>query len=228
MALKNIPENQRPREKAMLEGVDKLSDSELIAILLRNGTIGTSVIELANKLLIDFKGLSSLLMADISSLLKIKGINMVKAIQLKTCYEIATRLNKINYENHKITLDNPKAVYKRYSLYATSKQQEIFYVIYLNVKLQIIKEETLFSGGINYSIVDLKLVFKNALSCNASKIICFHNHPTGEALPSNEDIIITKQLIEMSKIVNIRIVDHIIIGKGEYYSIIENKHYFEE
>ncbi len=226
MPLKNIPKGERPREKAMQQGIQSLSDAELVALLLRSGIKNCSVLELANQLLIEFKGLTHLFQADLQFLMKIKGINAVKALDIKVCYEIANRLNKRSEVDRKRTILSAKDVYLQYHLFAQQSHQEFFYVIFLNIKLHILQEEKLFVGGFESSNIDLKVIFKKALLCNASKMICFHNHPSGDATPSPEDILLTQQIKKMGEIVHIRLLDHVIIGTNNYYSLIENKQYF--
>ncbi len=226
MNLKNIPQFERPREKALKNGIENLSDGELIAILLQNGTKGVSVLELANQLLVHFGGLNALLKADLNELIHIKGIHQVKALELKVCYELANRLNQTQEHKKKITITCAKDVYDRYHLQATNYCQEVFYVLFLNIKLQIVKEEKMFVGGSEASYVDVNLLFKKAMQWNAKKIICFHNHPSGDATPSSADILLTQRMIELGDFLQIKVLDHLVLGKNQYYSIIEKKQYF--
>jgi len=226
MTLKNIPLDERPREKALKNGVEILSDSELIAIILHNGTKGTSVIELANQIIVEFGGLNHLLKADLKWLIKIKGINKAKAIELKVCYELANRLNLAIAKKQKKSIKSAIDIYQRYHLQIGNCKQEIFYALFLNVKLQVIQEEKLFIGGSDTSFIDLKILFKKALLCDAKKIICFHNHPSGESLPSEADLLLTQKMLKIGEFMNIKILDHLILGNGEYYSIVEKKQYF--
>lgn len=228
MNLKNIPHLERPREKALKNGIESLSDGELIAILLQSGTKGISVLELANQLLVQFGGLTSLLKAELNDLTLIKGIQKVKALELKVCYELANRLNQARENKKKIVITSAKEVYMRYHLQATNYCQEVFYVLFLNVKLQVLKEEKMFVGGSEASYVDLNLLFKKAIQWNAKKMICFHNHPSGDATPSQADFLLTQRMLQLGEFLQIKVLDHLILGKNQYYSLIERKQYFIE
>ncbi len=228
MPLKNIPISERPREKAMQKGVSSLSDAELVALLLRSGIKNCSVLELANQLLVEFGGLSNLFNTDIQLLMKVKGISKVKALDLKVCYELATRLNKDNKNSKKRVIQSTKQVFQQYRLFARQSSQEFFYVIYLDTKLQVLQEEKLFVGGLDRSVIDLKVIFKKAILCNACKIICFHNHPSGDSKPSKEDYAVTQSIVELGKVCKVTLLDHIIFGSDNYYSILGNQKYFDD
>lgn len=216
--LKNVPKNERPREKAILHGVDSLSDKELLAIILRCGTKDENVLELSNNILNKYYNFNNLANCTYEELTLIKGIKQAKAIELLAIMEIAKRIQKSKINNLK-KISHPDEIYEYFSILLKEEKQENFMVIFLNIKSHIIKYETLFVGGINNSIIDVNLIFKKAINYGSTKIICLHNHPSGDPTPSIQDISITKKIIEIGEMLNIKVLDHIIIGKKNYVSL---------
>ncbi|MEG0267141.1 MAG: DNA repair protein RadC, partial [Bacilli bacterium] len=146
----------------------------------------------------------------------------VKAIELLACIELGKRINTKIISINNIKFTNPEIIYEYYKQTLGNKKQEHFYCIYLDNAKKIVKEKLLFIGTIDYSMVTPREVFKEAYLCDATGIICIHNHPSGNVLPSKEDINLTNKLIELGNLFNISIVDHIIISKTGYYSLYEN------
>lgn len=224
MNLKSIPPEERPREKALLKGIDGLSNAELIALILNSGYKNCSVIEIANKLLIQFGGLKKLFKTPLCEIKKIKGINEAKALKIKAISELIYRVSANPEEYfHGKYIKSASDVYKKYVVQLNSYNQEKFIVLLLNYKNKIIKEEILFAGGISSSIVDIKILIKKAIENEASKVICLHNHPSGDKTPSQEDIMITSKIRNALYLCDIKLLDHIIIGKNGYFSMAENK-----
>lgn len=215
--IKNIEISQRPREKALLNGIKSLSTKELLAIIIRCGTKDVSAIEIADLLLSNYGSLSNLLNSDIYGLMKIKGIKKAKAIEIMAILELTKRISNESNKNV-LSIREAEDVYKIFKMELENEQQEHFVVLFLNVKLVIIKRETLFVGGETSSIIDINLLFKKALICGARKIICIHNHPSGDSTPSNEDIKLTDKIRKVCEIVKIDLLDHIIIGRNNYFS----------
>ena len=220
--IKDIPQSERPRERLIKNGVDSLSNEELLAIVLKTGTRGSSAKELASEILSKIGSIKKLRDINYESLSKIKGIGMSKACELLSIIELGKRINKEIDSIINISLTSTDMVYKFYKDKIGDKQQEYFYCIYLDNRKKIINEKLLFIGTVNYSLVHPREVFKEAYLLGASSIICVHNHPGGNPIPSKQDFEITNKLIEAGKILGIQVLDHIIICKNNYYSFLEN------
>ena len=211
-----------PREKILLKGVESLSNSELIAVLLRTGTKEKSVMELANDILMyDSRGIRFLKEASIEELCEIDGIGISKASLIKAALELGVRISESIPEKYSIR--NPWDIYEYYMESMRYLNHEIFKTVLLNTKNEIISDINISSGTLNSSLVHPREVFKYAIKKSANKIILMHNHPSGCTKPSNEDINITKRLVECGRIIGIEVIDHIIIGDGSYFSFKENK-----
>ena len=224
-SFKNMPLNQRPREKALQKGIETLSDSELLAIILKTGSKNYSVMELSTSLLVKNHGLMNLLTSDFNKLCSFDGVNKVKALEILTIYEICKRLISYkDFQNKKIIKNNYE-VYERYKLELENINQEKLICLYLNLKNELIKEETLFIGGETFANIEPKIIIKKALNYNSSRIYLIHNHPSGDSNPSVADIEVTKNIFLCAKIFNIEIIEHLIIGKDNYYAILEKKLY---
>lgn len=220
--IKDIPINDRPCERLIEHGVENLSNEELIAIIFKTGLKGTSAKDLANLLLSKIGNIKKLNDINYEYLRKIKGIGQSKACNLLAAIELGKRINREVDSIKNIKLNNSEIVYKFYKDKLGDKKQEYFYAVYLDNQKKIIGDKLLFIGTINYSLVHPREVFKEAYLLGASAIICIHNHPSGNPLPSKQDYDITTSLIESGKILGIKVVDHIIICKNNYYSFLEN------
>ena len=219
--IKDIPTNERPRERLKEVGVENLSDKELLSIILKTGTKDKNVSDLALDILNKYS-LSNLKDITINNLTKIKGIGEVKAIELIASIELGKRIFLKEKPTNK-NLTSPKEIYEYTKYLFYDKKQEYFYALYFNNKQQLLNTKLLFIGTINQSITHPREVFKEAYLLSASSIICIHNHPSTDTTPSNADITFTKALIEIGKIQNIPILDHIIVGDDNYYSFYEHK-----
>lgn len=222
--IKEMPEQERPRERLSSNGVKGLSNVELLAILLRTGNKNKSVIELSKDVLYNLNNFEDFKKITYEELLKIPGIKEAKASTIIAAIEFGRRILK-NEEvvNNKITSSHD--VYYELKEIAEN-EQETFYCIYLNTKLNIIKKELIYKGTVDKIVIHPREIFKNAIKYNSSYIILVHNHPTGDSKPSKADLITTEQLIEVAHIINIEIIDHIIIGRNEFYSYKENRKFF--
>ena len=207
--LKEVPVFDRPREKAIKYGVNSLSNIELIAILLRTGSKQDNVLDVAEKL-------SLLKDMTISELMKFKGIGKTKAITILASIELGLRVLETSKENTFYT--SPEAVFEYFYPKLRLKNKECLYAMYLDVKGQLIKEQLITQGTINSSLMDGKDIFKWGVKLSASAIILVHNHPSGDPTPSLADLKATEKLIQMSKYVDMIILDHIIIG-NDFYSM---------
>lgn len=219
MKIKDLPLEERPRERLINYGVDSLSNEELIAILLKTGTVNNSAKSLAQNVL---KNIDNINNVRINNLIAIKGIGISKACTIIASLELGKRLN-----NKVLTLknkfNNPKIIFEYYQTRLKDIKQEHFYAIYLDSKNKIIDDKLLFIGTINASLVHPRDIFKEAYLLNAASIICIHNHPSGNPVPSKEDMLLTKDLTKIGVLMGIKVIDHIIIGENNYYSFYENK-----
>ena len=220
--IKDIPKDDRPIERLVINGVEHLSNEELIAIILKTGTKGMSSKEIATDLLSKIGNIKELNNIDLRYLKRFKGIGITKGANLIASIELGKRINREVDILNGIKLTNSELVFKFYKDKIGDKNQEYFYCVYLDTSKRVIDDKLLFIGTINYSLVHPREVFKEAYLNGASSIICIHNHPSGNVFPSAQDIDITKNLISVGNMLGIKIVDHIIIGKNKYYSFFEN------
>lgn len=219
--VKDMALEERPREKMLLSGAKNLSNAELLAILLRTGTKKRNAIELANDIINkDSQGIRYLQDMSIEELCKIEGIGLSKATQIKAALELGLRIS--SYRPNKYKVKNPWDIYKYYMEGLRYKQNEVFKVVLLNTKNEIITDVDVSVGTLNSSLVHPREVFIEAIKRSSNKIILIHNHPSGSIEPSVEDKNITKRLISCGEIIGIEVIDHIIIGDGMYFSFKEN------
>lgn len=212
--IKDMPKFDRPREKLQKYGTDKLSDAELLAILLKTGTKDLNVLKLAQKILQKFEN-EKFIDITIDELKTIHGLGPVKASEVVACFELGRRMLK----GKKISiLLSPKNVWERMEDIRGSKKEH-FVVFYLDSRNQEIKREIISVGTLNESLVHPREVFESAIKNNASSIIIAHNHPSGDLEPSEADIEITKKLIHAGKVLDIKIIDHLIVTKDSYLKI---------
>ncbi len=218
--IKDLPTEEKPREKAQKIGIENLTTSELLAILLRTGTKEKNAKELAIDILNQMENLKGIKNSKINQLAKIKGVGQVKAITLLSALELGYRLNFPPYKN-KIKIDKSEDVYNEFKNLFYNTTQEKFLTIFLNIRLEVIDYKIMFIGSSNQSIVEPKSVFKEAILYDASKIIIVHNHPSGNPIPSKEDISLTKNFQKIGSLLEIPLIDHLIFGKDTYYSFYE-------
>ena len=220
--IKILPDSDKPRERLYMYGSEYLSNEELISIILKTGTKKLSVKEVSLKLLECVGDISKFRDIGINSLMQIDGIGMVKAIEIKAALEFGRRvyMNKDNVK--KIFFNSADIIYNYYKDMLIDKKQEYFYCIYVDTKGKYINKKCLFVGTINSSVVHPREIFKEAYLLSANGIICVHNHPSGDSKPSKEDISITKKIKEISIIHGIKLIDHVIVGNGNYFSFFDN------
>lgn len=221
MSIKFLAEDDRPREKFLLNGKNVLSDAELLAIIIKMGHKEESAVELARTILksVDqnWNNLSKLSVKDLT---KFKGIGTVKAIEILTALEIGRR-RAAQEVPEKIQISNSEDTFKILHPMIGDLQTEEFWAIFLNQSNKVLKKEKLSAGGINLSVVDIRVLFKSALENFATGIIVAHNHPSGNLKPSQADLSITKQIAEAGKILNIQLIDHLIITQNSWLSFVE-------
>ncbi len=220
--IKDIPTSDRPIERLIQKGSDSLSNEELLAILIRTGTKGKSSKELASNILSSIKNIQELKNLNFKQLTQIDGIGPSKAAILLSTIELSKRMNQTVHTIIKKKGNNPAFIFEYYQSILQDKTQEYFYAIYLDQAKTIIQDKLLFIGTINYSLVHPRDIFKEAYLLSASSIIIVHNHPTGNVLPSQNDIDTTNNLVKIGSLLGIKVIDHIIIGSHHYYSFFEN------
>ena len=221
MKLEELPKEERPRERLLNYGSESLSNQELLAILIKNGTKSKSCKDLSLEVLKKINIISDLQDITVEQLTEIPGIGKVKAIEILASIELGKRIFLAKNNKSKLKLKNAKDIYDEMKYLFYGKKQEYFYCLYFNNKLELIERKLLFMGTINRSIVHPREIFKHAYLNSASSIVCIHNHPSNDIKPSREDIYLTRQLIEIGKMNGILIADHIIVGDDIYYSFFE-------
>jgi len=218
-SFKTLPQEDMPREKLNKYGAKVLTDSELLAIILRTGNKQEDVFKLSKKLLAKHN-LKSLSRIRINSLKKELGIGDAKASQIISCFELGRRLAAFK-EDKKPIIKEAKDIVKIFMPEMSSLKKEHFKGIYLDSRRRVLKEETIFIGSLNESVIHPREIFQIALNENAAALILLHNHPSGDPSPSKFDINVTKELVEAGKILGIEVLDHIIIGSKKYFSFKE-------
>ena len=219
LKIKDLPLEERPREKLMKYGSKSLNNAELLAIILRNGSKKENVLELSRKLL-EKNNIRLLSRKRINSLKNNLGVGEAKACQIVACFELGRRLAAFKY-NKRQRINNAKDIAKLFLVGMSSLRKEHFKVIFIDSRKMMMKEETVFIGTLNSSVVHPREIFQSALDEGAAAVILVHNHPSGDPEPSDDDIRITKQLIKAGGILGIDVLDHIIIGNNKYFSFRE-------
>lgn len=220
--IKDIPKSDRPIERLINNGAEFLSDSEILAILIKTGTREKSAKTIADEILKKYKSLNELKNINLEQLTKIKGIGVTKAVSILTAFELSRRINNQIMSLNETKITNSSLVFEYYKNKIGDKNQEYFYCLYLNTAKKVIKDKLLFIGTVNKSVVHPREIFKEAYLLSASGIICVHNHPAGSVFPSKEDINLTKKLVEIGELLGVKIIDHVIITNNNYYSFFEN------
>jgi DNA repair protein RadC len=219
MRIKDISKENRPMERLEKKGASTLSDAELLAVILKTGNKEENVIDMSNRLISKY-GISKLSNCSLTELQEIKGIGKVKASQILALFEFNKRhnLSKINNNSIKCAKD----VFE-YASQKLPNDKEHFMILHLDSKNRIIKDEIISIGILNASIIHPREVFKSAIKESANSIILVHNHPSGDPNPSKEDEDTSEKLFEAGNLLDIKVLDHVIVGKDEWFSFKENK-----
>ncbi len=221
MSIKFLAEDDRPREKFLLKGKNSLSDAELLAIILGSGSREESAVELARKILNSVNNnWHNLSLLHIGDLIKFKGVGEAKAISVATALEIGRR-KAAQEVPERVQISCSKDSYNLLQPVLADLQTEQFWVVFLNQNNRIITKMGLTSGGINQSVVDIRVLFKHALDHLATGVIIAHNHPSGNLQPSSHDINITKQIEKAGDLLQIKLLDHIIVAQNSYFSFAD-------
>ncbi len=220
MLLKDLPFDARPREKLLTRGPQALADAELIALLLRTGFKGTSVVQLAQNMLDGFGGLNGLLQAGPDDLKRVKGLGPAKRAEVSAVLELARRSLKQELVERPL-FDSPARVKEYLRLQIGSLKHEVFVVMFLNAQNRLLASEEMFRGTLTQTSVYPREVVKRALALNAAAVVFAHNHPSGTAEPSRADEFLTQTLKASLSLVDVQVLDHLVVGHGKVVSFAE-------
>lgn len=223
--IRDLEQNERPRERLEHKGAEALTDAELLAILLRTGMRGENVVQVAQRLLLDLGGLRGLHRADFTTLSMQPGIGKAKAAQLRAALELGRRISLLSMEEgRRIGRPGDAAELVQYEMGALMQEQ--MRALLLDTRNHLIGIEKLYSGTLNSSSVRVAEIFRPAIQRNAAGMIVVHNHPSGDPTPSPEDIALTRALVQAGKLLDIELIDHLIIGQATWISLKEQKQGF--
>ncbi len=220
MALRDLPPDARPREKLLARGPAALADAELLALLLRTGLPGLSVLAMAQALLDRFGGWQGLMSASVADLAQVKGLGPAKRAEIAAVLEIARR-SLGEQLTQRTVLSDPRVMQDYLRLHLGALGHEVFAVVFLDAQLRLIAMEPMFRGTLSHTAVHPREVVKRALALSASAVILAHNHPSGVAEPSHADELLTRQLIAALALVEVRVLDHIVVGQSGSVSMVE-------
>ncbi|HDN78881.1 MAG TPA: JAB domain-containing protein [Chloroflexi bacterium] len=224
--IKELPEAERPRERLKLYGPGALSTAELLAIILRTGVEGESVLALASRLIARYGGLVGLAGADFADLCAEKGVGPAKAAQLKAAFELGRRLLVASPQERPL-VRSPADAANLLMLEMGFLAKEHLKTVLLDSKNRVLGIPTICVGGLNIAAVQVGEIFREAIKANAAAIIVVHNHPSGDPTPSPEDIVLTRQIVQAGELLGIEVLDHIIIGQQRYVSLRERRMGFD-
>ncbi|NLF66492.1 MAG: DNA repair protein RadC [Chloroflexi bacterium] len=227
LLIRDMPRDERPRERLMHSGPEALSTTELLAITLRTGVGGENVVRLAERLLVQFNGLTGLARASINELCAVHGIGPAKAIDIKAAFEIGRRLLAAAPEERR-RITSPADAANLLMAEMMLLEQEQLRLILLDTRNRVLQMPVIYVGSLNASVVRVGELFRAAIRENAAAIIVVHNHPSGDPSPSPEDIQVTRQLASAGRLLDIELLDHIIIGRQRYVSLKERGLGFDE
>ncbi len=222
IGIKQLAEEDRPREKLLKHGAEALSKSELLAILVGSGNAEENVVALMQRILRDSNdNLRTLSSKSLENLLQYKGIGTAKAVVIKAACQIGKLMQAENVEKRD-TMNSPEKVRDYFAPHLYGKANEEVWVLLLDTRLQIIADRQVSKGGITETSVDIRIVLREAIAAQATSMILVHNHPTGNVSPSRADDLLTKRLADAGKIMNITLQDHVIVGGNDFYSYRDN------
>jgi len=221
--MKNLPESERPYEKFLLHGEESLSDAELLAIILKTGTKKANSLDIAREILRgNHNNLLNLYDLSYRDLMQFSGVGQIKAIQLKAVAELSRRIAKTN-SGYQLKMDNPISIADYYMEQLRHLKQEQLICAFFDSKNNFLGDVIISKGAVNYAYVSPRDIFRYAFDYEAVMLILLHNHPSGDATPSEDDIRITRRIEKGAQILELHLVDHIIIGDNKYYSFKENE-----
>ncbi len=215
----DLPAQERPRERLVRLGAEKLSDSELLAILLRVGVAGESAVQVGQRLLHKYDSLFGIRMAPFEELCAQRGIGQAKAVQLKAAAEIGNRMAKDPKSRE--TINSPEDAARLVAFEMSALEQEHLRVMLLDTRNHLLDTVEVYKGSVNSSQVHIGELFKAAIRRNASAIIVVHNHPSGDPTPSPDDVAVTRGILQAGKLLDVEVLDHMVIGNGKWVSMKE-------
>lgn len=222
MSFKKLPNEEKPRERMLKVGKENLTNEELIEIILKSGSRKYNIKEISHNILTSVNNIKELKNIRLNTLSNIDGMSTIKAIELSAALELGRRVYEEDNYKELVYLTDPNSIINYFHNLFKDIKQELFYVVYLDNGKKYIDKKLLFQGTVNFSLVHPREVFKEAYLLSSSYIICIHNHPSGNATPSKNDIELTHKLKQIGDLHGIILLDHIIIGKGNYYSFYED------
>ena len=224
--IKDLPVDERPRERLAQAGEGALSTAELLAIILRTGLGGENVLAMATRLISKYNGLPGLARASFAELQAEKGLGKAKTAQIKAALELGRRMLLTSPED-RFAVRSPADVAQLLMAEMAHLEQEHFRVLYLDTRNRLMGSETVYVGSLNASHIRVGEIFRDAVKRNCAAIIVVHNHPSGDPTPSPEDVAVTRQLVEAGKLLDIELLDHLIIGQQRFVSLRERGLGFE-
>jgi len=220
LSIKELPTDERPRERLVKYGPEALSNAELLAIILRVGTPEYSAIGLAEHILARFAGLRGIATASVEELSSIRGLGTAKAAQIQAMVQLGKRLAASAFDTRQ-AIRSPQDAVDVVMPFLRDEPQENFMAVFVNTKNEVLKTRIITIGTLDSSLVAPRELFREAISMNSASVIIAHNHPSGDPTPSREDIAITKRLCQAGELVGIPVLDHLIIGDGRHLSLKE-------
>ncbi len=224
--IRDLAEEDRPRERLMRVGAQAVSTAELLAIILRTGVGGENVLRLAERLLSTFRDLPGLAQASLAELTEVKGVGPAKAVEIKAALEIGRRL-MASAPQEKLRVTSPADAANLLMSEMMFLEQEHLRLILLDTRNGVLGTPTIYVGSLNTSVIRIGELFRAAIKANAAAFIVVHNHPSGDPSPSPEDVHVTRQIVQAGKLLDIMLLDHIVIGQQRYVSLKERGLGFE-
>ncbi len=214
------PAGERPRERLYLKGPHCLADAELLALQLGTGIRGRTAVDMAREMLAQYGSLSGLAGRGVAELMRIRGVGRAKAVRLAATFELTRRLRSRGSDG-RIALGSPERVFAHFGPLMEDLQKEVFRVVLLDAQNRFLRDVVVSEGTLSASLVHPREVFKPAILESAASLILLHNHPSGDPTPSKEDLRLTRQLAECARLLDLRIHDHVIVGKGRFVSLAQ-------
>lgn len=218
--LERWPAHERPRERLLWQGPGALADAELLALQLGSGTRGRSAVEVAREMLATYGSLTEVAARDVTELARQRGVGPAKAARLAAAFELTRRL-RARTPGERVVLSSPADVYAAYAPLMEHLRREVFRVAMLDAQNGLLRDQVVSEGTLSASLVHPREVFKPAILESAASVVLLHNHPSGDPAPSREDIRLTRQLVECARLLDLRVHDHVIVGRGRFVSLAE-------
>ena len=220
MAIQGLPSAERPRERLYWNGPEALADAELLALQLGSGTPGRSAADVAREMLATYGSLAEVAAREAVELARVTGVGPAKAARLAAAFEIGRRL-RARTPGVRVVLSAPADVYAAFGPLMEDLRREVFRVALLDAQNGLLRDQVISEGTLSASLVHPREVFKPAILESAASVILLHNHPSGDPTPSREDVRLTRQLVECARLLELRVHDHVVIGRGRYVSLAE-------